>query len=181
MKACTWCVALLGLSLGLCSPASTQTSCPPISAPVPPPGSDIFNAQQEALLGNAIDAALRQNMHVVQDSSLTLPMVAVANRLEAQMPPGHPQFKVVLFDANSANAFSIPGHIYVSRKLISLTRSEDELAGVLAHEMGHLLSHHSAMQATENFRRVLNVDQVGDEADIVAKWNQVLNNYKRVK
>jgi predicted Zn-dependent protease len=128
-----------------------------------------------------MDAGIRQTMHIVQDPSLTQPLVAPADRLQAQLPIGRPQFSVVFLDSASADAFSIPGHIYISRKLVALTRHEHELAGVLAHEMGHLMAHHSAIQATENFHRVLNVTQVGDEADVAAEWNQHLNNYRRAK
>ena len=141
----------------------------------------MFNAHQEAVLGDAMDTGIRQTMLVVQAPAVTQPLVDIAKRLEAQMPPDHPQFHIVLFDAASADAFSIPGHIYVSRKLVALTRSEDEMAGILAHEMGHLLAHHSAITATESFHRVLNVTVVSDDADVTAKWNQYLNNYKRVK
>ena len=124
---------------------------------------------------------IRQTMHIVQDPSVTQPLVAPADRLQAQLPTGRPQFRVVFLDSASADAFSIPGHSYISCKLVALTRNEHELAGVLAHEMGHLMAHHSAIQATENFHRVLNVTQVGDDADVAAEWNQHLNNYRRVK
>ena len=174
-------LALVLLSAGLCQPAAPQSACPAISVPEVAPGADIFNPRQEAALGDAMDAGIRQTMHAVQDPALTKPLLDVAARLETQLPPDHPQFRVGLFDAASADAFSIPGHIYISRKLVALTRNEDELAGILAHEMGHLLAHHSAIQTTESFRRVLNLAQVGDEADVVAAWNQYLNNYKRVK
>jgi WD40 repeat protein len=174
-------LSLCLLIVTLSPPALTQSSCPAIAIPTPAPGANIFNAQQEAALGDAMDAGIRQTMQVLQDPSLLQPLNAIATRLEAQMPANHPQIRVVLFESPSADAFSIPGHIYLSRKLIAITRSEDEMAGILSHEMGHLLAHHSAITATDNFRRVLNVTQVGDNADVVAKWNDFLNNYRRVK
>ncbi|HZD31202.1 MAG TPA: M48 family metalloprotease, partial [Candidatus Angelobacter sp.] len=149
--------------------------------PQPAPDANIFSTQQEAALGDAMDTGIRLTMHVVQDPAILQPLHAIATRLEAQMPPDPPQIRVVLFDSSSADAFSIPGHIYIARKLVALTRSEDEMAGILAHEMGHILAHHSAITASDNLRRVLKVTQVGDDADVVAKWNDYLNNYKRVK
>ena len=181
MKDHSRCLALFFLIACCCASASPQSACPGINLPQPAPGANIFNARQEAALGDAMDAGIRQTMRVVQDPALIQPLVTIADRLEAQMPSGHPQFRIVLFDATSADAFSIPGHIYISRKLVALTRSEGEMAGILAHEMGHVLAHHSATQATENLRRVLQVTQVGDDADVVAKWNLYLNNYKRVR
>ena len=52
-----------------------------------------------------------------------------------------------LIDVPTAEAFSIAGgHIYISRKIVAMTRSEDEMAGVLAHEMGHIVAHHAAIE-----------------------------------
>ncbi|HMD03245.1 MAG TPA: M48 family metalloprotease, partial [Candidatus Baltobacteraceae bacterium] len=53
------------------------------------------------------------------------------------------QFHIVKGD--SANAFSVPGgHIYVNEPLLRLAKNRDELAGVLAHESGHMVLHHVA-------------------------------------
>ena len=50
-------------------------------------------------------------------------------------------FKVV--DDKDVNAYSLPGgYIYVNKGLIDLVRSDDELAGVLAHEVAHAAHHH---------------------------------------
>ena len=174
------CFALL-LLVSFALPAVPESSCPAIARPQPAPGADMFNAQQEAVLGDAIASGVRQDIHIVSDPALTQPLLAVASRLEAQLPAGHPQFTVVLYDSTGADAFSIPGHVYISRKLVALTHSEDELAGVLGHEIGHILAHHSAITITEAFRRVLKINQVGDSEDITARWNDFLSNARRVK
>jgi beta-barrel assembly-enhancing protease len=54
-------------------------------------------------------------------------------------------FRVV--DIGDINAFAIPGgHIYINRGLIDRTRNSAELAGVLGHEIGHVVLRHSAEQ-----------------------------------
>jgi predicted Zn-dependent protease len=51
-------------------------------------------------------------------------------------------FKIVNTDA--VNAFSLPGgFIYVNRGLLAFVSSESELAGVLGHEVGHIVAYHS--------------------------------------
>ena len=46
-----------------------------------------------------------------------------------------------------ANAFALPGgHIYVSRGLLAIANSEDELANVIGHEIGHVAARHHARQ-----------------------------------
>jgi len=57
------------------------------------------------------------------------------------------QFKVV--DEVEPNAFALPGgYIYVSRGLVALTNSEDELACVLGHEITHVALRHAAARQT---------------------------------
>ena len=56
-------------------------------------------------------------------------------------------FKVV--DSPEINAFALPGgFVYVNRGLIEAAATEDELAGVLAHEIGHVVARHGADQAS---------------------------------
>jgi predicted Zn-dependent protease len=62
-------------------------------------------------------------------------------------PGGDWTFGVV--DDDEPNAFSLPGgHIYVSRGLLVFLNAEDELAGVLGHEVGHVVAHHAVRRAT---------------------------------
>ncbi len=54
-------------------------------------------------------------------------------------------FTVTLLDSPVNNAFAIPGgYVYVTRQLLALMNSEDELASVLGHEVGHVAARHSA-------------------------------------
>lgn len=54
-------------------------------------------------------------------------------------------FKVV--DSSVINAFALPGgYIYVTRGLLAVCNSEAELAGVLGHEIGHVIYHHGVKQ-----------------------------------
>ncbi len=63
--------------------------------------------------------------------------------LEAAHMPEKQDWKVVLFDSNLVNAVSAPGNwILVWNGLLKFAENDDELAAVLAHEIGHTLSHH---------------------------------------
>jgi predicted Zn-dependent protease len=53
----------------------------------------------------------------------------------------------LLADRQTVNAFALPGgQIFITEALYRLLSSEDELAGVLGHEVGHVLARHSAEQ-----------------------------------
>ena len=50
-----------------------------------------------------------------------------------------------VLDSHVPNAFALPGgFVYVTRGLLAIINSEDELAGVLGHEIGHVTARHSA-------------------------------------
>ena len=71
------------------------------------------------------------------------------------------------------------GRIYVSRKLVAAAQSEDELAGVIGHELGHLVAHESAIDMTRRMREVLGISGVNDRADVYDKYNQLIESAKR--
>lgn len=167
------------LSMCLIVPSLGQDSCPALQVPQVIPGTNLFNPQQEVLLGDSIAGGIQARVHVFRDPALSAPLTSIVHRLWPYLPAGQPEPRVLVFDSPSADAFSIPGRIYISRKMVAFTRNEDEMAGVLAHEMGHLVAHHSAIELSERFRRVLAISTVGDQADIFALWNQYLNNYRR--
>ncbi len=73
-------------------------------------------------------------------SSLGMKIVK-ANKLEGN--PYHYDFTVV--DVVDVNAFAMPaGKIFVTAPLIAMASNEAELAGVISHEVGHIVARHSA-------------------------------------
>ena len=57
------------------------------------------------------------------------------------------KFTFTVLDSDVVNAFALPGgYIYISRGLLALANTEAELAGVLAHEIGHVTARHSAQR-----------------------------------
>lgn len=63
----------------------------------------------------------------------------------------------LLADDETVNAFALPGgQIFITLGLFNRLKTEAELAGVLAHEMGHVIERHSAQQmATSQFGQIL--------------------------
>jgi predicted Zn-dependent protease len=56
-------------------------------------------------------------------------------------------FTFTVLNSSVVNAFALPGgYVYVSRGLLALANSEAELAGVLAHEIGHVTARHAAQR-----------------------------------
>jgi predicted Zn-dependent protease len=67
-----------------------------------------------------------------------------------------------VINSDVANAFAVPGcYIYISRGLLAIMNSEDELASVLGHEVGHITGRHSAGRQTRSVLTTLGAIAVG--------------------
>ena len=61
------------------------------------------------------------------------------------------KFTFTILDSPIVNAFALPGgYIYITRGLISLCQNEAQLAGVIAHEIGHVTARHAARRYTKS-------------------------------
>lgn len=70
--------------------------------------------------------------------------VAALNKLKTRLV-GDQDFdiRVIKFNNNEPNAFAVPGnHLVIMNGLLEFADNPDEVAGVLAHEIGHAISHH---------------------------------------
>lgn len=100
---------------------------------------------QERTIGNRIMREVRADPAYVDDPELTDYVTSVGQRLlaVADNPPRDMTYFVVRDD--TVNAFAlVGGHIGIHTGLIALTQNESELAGVMAHETGHILQKHQA-------------------------------------
>jgi Peptidase family M48 len=138
-------------------------------------GLNIFSEQQEQWLGDAQAAQLEPDYSLLPEKDTT-ELARIGNKLLAELPPTSIQFKFRVYNDEEVNAFSIAGgHVYVSRKLISDARSEDEVAGVLAHEIGHIFSHATAVGETRELKALLKVTSLSDRRDVEDKQQLLIN------
>ncbi len=70
----------------------------------------------------------------------------IGQNMAAQTGVGNAQgYTVTLLNSPVNNAFAVPGgYVYVTRQMLGLMNNEAELAGVLGHEVGHVVARHSA-------------------------------------
>jgi hypothetical protein len=141
---------------------------------------NIFSDEQEIFLGDAVAEYIQRNYRVIEHPEVTDYLTSIGQRLTKHLPINRLRFQFFLVDLPDANAFVLPGgRIFVSRKLVAAALTEDELAGVIAHELGHLVTHEGAINTTRLFKEVLGVTSVGDRHDIFEKYNQLIENANR--
>jgi len=178
LRRAVW-IVLGVMGVGGMSAARGQSAAPACGiAPVVAANSqpNIFSEQQETWLGQVEADITESEIRPVRDAALGLHLQAIADRLVAVLPPTSIKFHVTLVDSEGVNGFSIAGgHVYILRKLAAVARNDDELAGVIGHEIGHIISHQFAFETTREMKRLLNVSAVGDEADIRTKYTAMLD------
>ena len=77
-------------------------------------------------------------------------VTGIGNRLAKVSELPDLKFTFTVLDSDIVNAFALPGgYVYVSRGLLALADNEAEVAGVLAHEIGHVTARHTAQRVTQ--------------------------------
>jgi predicted Zn-dependent protease len=107
--------------------------------------SACLTTRQEADLGAEEAKKVEQTMGLVRDAKVDAYVRAIGEKIAAvsNRPEGPWSFLVV--DRPEPNAFALPGgYVYVTRGLLTLVNSEDELAGVVGHEIAHVTARHSS-------------------------------------
>jgi WD40 repeat protein len=157
-------------------PVSAQQPCHPPTLDRAAQGRNMFTDQQEMDLGDAVYERARREFKVIEDPAVTGYLQSIADRLIRNLPPTQIKFRLYLIDLPDANALTLPGgRIFVSRKMVAFVKNEDELAGLIGHELGHAYAHHSAVDFSVSFRTLLHVNTVTDRQDIFAKYNELID------
>ncbi len=166
-------ILLLPCFLIFLTPSSAQQSCPPIQLTTPDPSKLLFNTQQEMFLGEIVAEHLQSNFLVVDEDDVTAYLRRVGDRVARQLPKSDLQYQFFLYDQPEIQAFGLPGgRIYVSRKMVAFLKNEDELAGLLGHELGHIVMKQQNEGMSRQMREVLGIQSVGDREDIFEKYNE---------
>ena len=160
--------------LSLC-PAIYAQDCAPPAITANSKIYNIFSPEQEMVLGDLNYQRMSGDLRFLRDREIEVYLNALGQKLVKHLPPSGLTFQFHIVDIPEANAFNTPGgYVFVSRKLIGFVNNEDELAGVVAHELGHATVRHSASDFSTYLKQILNVTQVGDRKDITEKYNLLI-------
>jgi predicted Zn-dependent protease len=129
------------------------TSC--AGLPLPGSGGEPGGAisQSERQQGAQAHPQLLQQFGGTYEGPQSAYVVRVGQRIAVQSGLSNAQsdFTVSLLNSPVDNAFALPGgYVYITRNLVGLMNSEDELASVMGHEVGHVAARHAARRSSTN-------------------------------
>jgi predicted Zn-dependent protease len=99
---------------------------------------------EERQIGEEVSAKIRDHFGVVQDAAVHKYVSLVGMTLAKNSERPNLNWTFVVLDTDGVNAFASPGGIvHVTRGALGLAKNEAELAGVLGHEIGHIVHKHT--------------------------------------
>jgi Zn-dependent protease with chaperone function len=121
--------------------------------PITPPKNS-YTPAQDVELGREAAAEVRKQLPVLRDDAVESYIEDVGRRLTAAIPPelAHSEFRYTVEPVNvrEINAFALPGGpMFVNRGMIEAAHTEGEVAGVMAHELSHVILRHGTAQASK--------------------------------
>jgi hypothetical protein len=140
-----------------------------------------YTPAQDVEMGRRAAADARKTLPLMRDDNVTSFVQDTGRRLEAVIPPElrHPEFQYTfeVVNVKEINAFALPGGaMFVNRGMIEAARTDGEVAGVMAHELSHVLLRHGTAQASKATK--YEVGQIAGAvlgAIVGGGWGQVIS------
>ncbi len=134
------------LLLAVAATATAQTR-------IAPPANK-YSLADDVKLGQEAAQQVRQELPMMTDSTVDDWVERVGRRLVGAIPSAYarPEFRYTFEEVNQKeiNAFALPGGpMFLNRGMIEAAKSESEVAGVMAHELSHVILRHGTAQATK--------------------------------
>jgi predicted Zn-dependent protease len=147
---------------------------------VVPPDNN-YTPAQDVEMGRQAAADARKTLPLMRDDNVTSFVQDIGRRLVAAIPRDlrHPEFQYTfeVVNVKEINAFALPGGpMFVNRGMIEAAHNDGEVAGVMAHELSHVLLRHGTAQASKATK--YEVGQIAGAvlgAIVGGGWGQVIS------
>lgn len=114
------------------------------------PGFNLYSKQQDIELGRQAAQEVRQELDVVNNQELQRYLDGIGQRLAATDSAEDYPYTFSLLNDESINAFALPGGpTFVNSGLLEAADTEAQLAGVMSHELAHIVLRHGTSQASK--------------------------------
>jgi hypothetical protein len=140
------------LRIAVCAVAVTTALLSAQTRITPPPNS--YTPAQDVELGRKAAEQAERQLPVMHDDAVSSYLEDIGRRLVDGIPPEfqHAEFRYTFQPVNvrEINAFALPGGpMFVNRGMIEKAHTEGEIAGVMAHELSHVVLRHGTAQASK--------------------------------
>jgi len=106
---------------------------------------NVLSEDDEAAFGRAAATRLARELPMLDDPVIDAYLTTVGTDVAKNSRRNNITFHFRVIDSPQVNSFAVPGgYIFVTRGLLDFLQSESELAGVLAHEVSHIVARHGA-------------------------------------
>lgn len=145
--------------------------------------ASIISTKQEISIGQDVGKQLEKKYGLVDDPALQERVTRIGMKLVAVSDRKDLPYSFKVLNSKEINAMAAPGgFVYIFKGLIDLMPSDDELAGVIGHEIGHVVKRHSVKQIEKNMVWNLGFMAVfGDKGAILQNlaMNAIMAGYSR--
>jgi predicted Zn-dependent protease len=144
------------------------------------PSAKIISIENEVKLGEAIENQTMMGMNEVKNSFTDSCINIIHDRLMDGLGTSNYTYVLKIVDQDDANAFAIPGgKIFIHTGLIEFCNSPEELAAVLAHEMGHVEKRHTVKNIIQDIGLSALIAMItdGGGSGIESISNQLMSGY----
>jgi len=113
-----------------------------------PTQSSAMTLQEERELGEKVLQEVKMRWPMVQEPSVIKYVSRIGNSVLQAIGPQPFEYQFFIINTPEVNAFAVPGgKVFLNSGLILLVENQDELAGVIAHEIGHVVARHIAKRS----------------------------------
>ena len=116
------------------------------------PGWNLFSPQQDIQMGRESVKQAEMQLAILNDRQATSYIDTLGKQLASHAPGEKYPYQFKIVNDTAINAFALPGgFIYVNRGAIEAADSENQIAGVMAHEIGHVVLRHGTNQVSKAY------------------------------
>lgn len=123
----------------------------------------LVSEAQMSQLGATSFEQLKRSDKLARDPVRLRQVQCVVRALTAGLPPsGRVAWEVQLFDDPNPNAFALPGgKVGVNTGMFNVARNQDQLAGVIAHEIAHVIFRHAGERVSQQMAAGVGMQAIG--------------------
>ena len=116
------------------------------------PGWNLFSPQQDIEMGREVSKQAEHDLQMLNDRRAVMYLDSLGRELARHAPGEKYPYQFRIVNDTAINAFALPGgFVYINRGAIEAADSEAQIAGVMAHEIGHVALRHGTNQMSKAY------------------------------